>query len=54
MAARLIASPGGGNGRGAGAPPHSPAYWIKVTANAGGTFTVINSRNNFSKTYSPQ
>ena len=50
MAARLTAPPGGG-GRGGGAPPHMPAYWIKVTANADGTFTVSNSRNNFSKTY---
>ena len=50
LAARLTASPGAG-GRGAGLPPHMPAYWIKVTANASGTFTVVNSRNNFSKTY---
>jgi beta-lactamase superfamily II metal-dependent hydrolase len=52
MAGRLIAP--SGSGRGAGAPPHAPAYWIKVTANASGTFTVVNSRNDFSKTYSPQ
>jgi beta-lactamase superfamily II metal-dependent hydrolase len=54
MAARLTAAPGGGSGRGAGAPPHVPAYWIKVTANANGSFTVVNSRNNFSKTYNAQ
>ncbi len=41
---------GGGGGRG-GAPPHVPAYWIKISAQADGTFTVTNSRNNFSKTY---
>jgi beta-lactamase superfamily II metal-dependent hydrolase len=37
------------------APPppvhNGPAYWIKVSAQADGTFTVTNSRNNFSKTY---
>ena len=35
-------------------PPHVPAYWIKVTANANGSFTVTNSRNNYSKTYAPR
>jgi len=28
-----------------------PAYWIKVSARADGSFTVSNTRNNFSKTY---
>jgi beta-lactamase superfamily II metal-dependent hydrolase len=45
---------GAGPGRGgpAAAPPaHTPAYWIKLTAQQDGTFTVTNSRNNFSKTY---
>ncbi|MGA2724997.1 MAG: MBL fold metallo-hydrolase [Bryobacteraceae bacterium] len=28
--------------------------WIKVSAQADGTFTVTNSRNNFSKTYKPR
>jgi len=40
---------------GPNAPPppvhNGPAYWIKVSAQADGTFTVTNSRNNFSKTY---
>jgi competence protein ComEC len=46
------APPGGpGRGRGATANAHSPAYWIKVSAEPNGTFTVTNSRNNFSKTY---
>jgi len=40
---------------GPGAPPppahNGPAYWIKVSAQADGTFTVTNTRNNFSKTY---
>ena len=29
------------------------AYYIKVTAQQDGTFTVTNTRNNFSKTYRP-
>jgi hypothetical protein len=32
-------------------PEHSPAYWIKVSARADGSFTVTNSRNGFSKSY---
>jgi competence protein ComEC len=33
-------------------PPHNgPAYWIKVSAQQDGTFTVTNSRNSFTKTY---
>jgi beta-lactamase superfamily II metal-dependent hydrolase len=40
---------GGGGGRGGG---HTgPAFWIKVTAEPDGAFTVLNTRNNFSKTY---
>ena len=42
---------GRGGGRGGGAPPHVPAYWIKVSANQDGSFTVTNARNGFSKTY---
>lgn len=34
-----------------GDPDHAPAYWIKVSAQDDGTFTVTNSRNGFSKTY---
>jgi hypothetical protein len=41
-----------------GAPPapahDGPAYWIKVSAEASGAFTVTNSRNGFSKTYAPR
>jgi beta-lactamase superfamily II metal-dependent hydrolase len=37
-----------------GDPDHSPAYWIKVSAQRDGTFTVTNSRNGFSKTYGPR
>ena len=33
-------------------PAHNgPAYWIKVSAQQDGTFTVTNARNKFSKTY---
>ncbi|HEV3304113.1 MAG TPA: MBL fold metallo-hydrolase [Planctomycetaceae bacterium] len=33
-------------------PPHNgPAYYIKVSAQRDGTFTVTNTRNGFSKTY---
>ena len=32
-------------------PQHMPAHWIKVTARADGTFTVVNARNGFAKTY---
>ena len=48
---------GGAGGRGAGgggAAAHVPAYWIKVTAQTDGTFTVTNARNGFSKTYKPK
>jgi competence protein ComEC len=35
------------------APPahNGPAYWIKLSAQPDGTFTVTNTRNGFSKTY---
>jgi competence protein ComEC len=40
---------------GSGAPPppahNGTAYWIKVSAQMNGTFTVTNTRNGFSKTY---
>jgi hypothetical protein len=33
-------------------PAHNgPAHWIKVSAQADGTFTVTNARNGFAKTY---
>ena len=55
LAAALTAPPsGGGRGRGAAAAAHTPAYWIKVTARPDGSFTVTNSRNDFSKTYAPR
>jgi len=45
------AAQGGAGGRGGGVPPHTPAHYIKISAQANGTFTVTNSRNGFSKTY---
>ena len=33
-------------------PEHSPVHWLKVSAQADGTFSVANSRNGFTKTYS--
>jgi len=41
----------GGGGFGGAAQSHSPAYYIKVSAMPDGSFTVTNTRNNFSKTY---
>jgi len=41
----------GGGGFGGAAQAHSPAYYIKVSAMPDGSFTVTNTRNNFSKTY---
>jgi competence protein ComEC len=36
------------------APVHNgSAFWIKVSAQQDGTFTVTNARNNFAKTYKP-
>jgi hypothetical protein len=45
-------APGGGRGGGgAAAAAHTPAYWIKMSVQPDGSFTVTNSRNGFSKTY---
>ena len=42
---------------GPGAPPppahNGTAYWIKLSAQPNGSFTVTNTRNGFSKTYKP-
>jgi beta-lactamase superfamily II metal-dependent hydrolase len=52
-AAGAAPSPGRGpGGFGGGRGGHTgPAFWIKVSAHADGSFTVTNTRNNFSKTY---
>ena len=48
---------GGGQGQRAGGrgsnplPPHTPAFWLKISAQPDGSFTVTNSRNGFSKAY---
>ena len=40
------------SGQGAASPAaHSPAYYIKISAQDDGTFTVTNTRNGFTKTY---
>jgi beta-lactamase superfamily II metal-dependent hydrolase len=48
-------APGAPGAAGAAAPPvhNGAAFWIKVSAQPDGTFTVTNARNNFSKTYKP-
>ena len=42
-----------GPGAGAAPPPahNGAAYWIKISAQRDGTFTVTNARNGFAKTY---
>jgi beta-lactamase superfamily II metal-dependent hydrolase len=50
VASILTKAPLGGPGSHAG-HNSGPAYWIKVSAHSDGTFTVTNTRNNFSKTY---
>lgn len=42
---------GGGFGGGRGGHNTGPAFWLKVSAHADGSFTVTNTRNGFSKTY---
>lgn len=44
---------GGGPGRGGPGMPaaHTPAHYIKISAQADGSFTVTNSRNGLTKTY---
>jgi beta-lactamase superfamily II metal-dependent hydrolase len=53
VASVLTASPGErGGGRGStSAPQHGPAFWLKISAQPDGTFTVTNNRNGFSKIY---
>jgi hypothetical protein len=38
-------------GRGTSPGHNGQAYWIKVEAKSDGSFTVTNTRNQFSKTY---
>ena len=46
------AAPAPGRGRG-NATGHTPAYWLKISAQPDGSFTIANPRNGFSKTYGP-
>jgi hypothetical protein len=46
-----VTRPAGGPGGGRGGHNSGPAFWIKVSAQSDGSFTVTNTRNNFSKTY---
>jgi len=40
-----------GRGRGAQPPPHTPAYFLKVSVRPDGSFTVMNSRNGVTRDY---
>jgi competence protein ComEC len=51
IAGVLTAPAPAGRGGGRGNAAHTPAYWLKVTAYADGTFMVTNPRNGFSKSY---
>jgi competence protein ComEC len=44
------APPAAGRGRG-NQTGHTPAYWLRVSAQPDGSFTISNPRNGFSKTY---
>ena len=47
--------PAGGGSTGGRRGDHTgPAFWIKVSAEPDGTFSVTNTRNNFTKTYKPR
>lgn len=43
----------GGHSFGGKAAAHTPAYWIEITVKPDGAFTVLNTRNGYSKTYEP-
>ena len=49
----IAPTPAPAPGPGAAPPPahNGAAYWIKVSANRDGSFSVTNSRNNFKKKY---
>lgn len=46
-----VINPAGAAPAARGNPAHTPSYFIKVSAQSNGTFTVTNLRNGFSKTY---
>ncbi|CAN5488408.1 hypothetical protein BH09GEM1_BH09GEM1_10720 [soil metagenome] len=49
--AGVINPAGAAPGAARGNPAHTPSYFLKVSAQSNGTFTVTNLRNGFSKTY---
>jgi beta-lactamase superfamily II metal-dependent hydrolase len=50
--ASVLTTPAGQRGGGAGAnAAHTPAYYLKISAQNDGSFTVTNTRNGFSKRY---
>ena len=51
---RAAAGAAAGHARPAALQHHGIAYWLKVSAQTDGSFTVTNSRNGFSKTYNPR
>jgi len=51
VAGQPPAGAGPTGGRGNAAAAHTPAYYIKISAQTDGTFTVTNTRNGYSKTY---
>ena len=53
MPEQFIANLGVGGTLLSGVPNENPAHYIKVTARPDGSFTVMNSRNQYSKDYGP-
>jgi competence protein ComEC len=51
IASVLTAPPGQRGGGGGAAAAHTPAHYLKISAQNDGTFTVTNTRNGYSKTY---
>ncbi|MGB2716334.1 MAG: MBL fold metallo-hydrolase [Vicinamibacterales bacterium] len=50
--ASVLTTPAGQRGGGGGAnAAHTPAYYLKISAQNDGSFTVTNTRNGFGKTY---
>jgi beta-lactamase superfamily II metal-dependent hydrolase len=49
----LTAAPGG-RGGGNAAAAHTPAYYLKISAQSDGTFSITNTRSLFNKTYPPR
>jgi beta-lactamase superfamily II metal-dependent hydrolase len=54
IASVLTAAPGARQGGPAANPAHDPAHWLRVSAREDGSFSITNSRNQFTKTYPPR